>query len=258
MSIFGEYKDSEENPAHFEVAYLKAKIAKLQKQLEQTKTKEVISELKWHERQTAISEERLRIARQLHDSLQQDLYGIELGVITGRQLLKQKKEEEVEAQFALILLIAEGALNELRSLIFDLRPDALGNTGLVVGLSQHITTLRTRHHLEVESKLGPEPAIALKIKEALYWIAREALLNIVKHARATKVKLALNCNAAGQVSLEISDNGVGFDPNIEHSEQSGLKSMQERASELGLDLVIQSNIDGQGSTICACWPGYIN
>lgn len=253
--------------AWLEIERLKQRVAELEQQSAKSRVqtqqdspnsaavrKKSANKLYESERRAAVMEERTRIARGLHDSLQQDLYGIELGIIAAQKLLRHDKEK-VEAQLGEILLTAEGALNELRSLIFDLRPDALQNTGLVVGLSNYITTLRTRHRLEVESTISQEPPVPLEVKEAFYWITREALQNVVKHSRATRVVLSLYWDKEnGQARLEIRDNGIGFEQAAANPGHYGFSFIQNRADEAGVRLEISSKKDGSGTAIRTFWP----
>ena len=128
-------------------------------------------------------EERQRLARELHDSVSQALYGVSLGVNTALTLFDTDRTKVLEAlNYALSLTHA--GLTEMRALIFELRPESLEMEGLVVALTKQVEALRVRHGIEVELSLCDEPDVPLAVKEALYRIAQEALHNAVKHARA--------------------------------------------------------------------------
>ncbi len=201
----------------------------------------------------AVIEERTRMARDLHDSLVQELYGIQLGVNTALVVLNQGQPvSQVAAHLREVLLQAEGAMNELRSLIFDLRPESLQRNGLVSGLTNFVATLRTRHRLEVDSQLGAEPKVPLRIKEALYWIARQALENTVKHAQASRVTLRLYQKNGG-VCLEVGDDGRGFEVAGSYPGHWGLRFMRSRAVELGGEFTLESK-PGAGSQLQVCLP----
>jgi signal transduction histidine kinase len=146
-----------------------------------------------------------------------------------------------------VLSLAEVGLTEMRALIFELRPESLETEGLVGALEQQAAALRARHEIVVHETLGEEPNLPLETKEALYRIAQEALHNTVKHARASRVELKLECDTQG-VGLEISDDGAGFDPSEDFSGHLGLKSMRERATRLGGTLRVKS-APGQGTSI---------
>jgi PAS domain S-box-containing protein len=172
-------------------------------------------------------EERQRLARELHDSVSQALYGIALGARTARALAEHSRDQLTEP-LDYVLALAEAGMTEMRSLIFELRPESLANEGLVAALERRVAVLRTRHQLRVDAHLGTEPELPLPVKEALYRIAQEALHNTVKHAHADHVELRLT-ETDSHVELEISDDGVGFDVVQARPGHLGLQSMRERA-----------------------------
>ena len=138
----------------------------------------------------AAMEERQRLARELHDSVSQAVYGIGLGARTALALF-ERSPEEAGKPLHYILSLAEAALSEMRALIFELRPDSLEKEGLVAALERQVEVLRNRHGLEVVAELCGEPVAPLGVKEALYRIAQEATHNTVKHARAARVTIRL-------------------------------------------------------------------
>jgi|GEM_PF-6259086 len=183
-------------------------------------------------------EERQRIARELHDSVSQALYGITLGVKTARAWLDRDPARAVEPlEYALSL--AEGGTAEMKALLFALRPEALAEEGLVVALQKHAAALSARYKLHVTTHLADEPDVPLGVKQGLYRITQEALHNIVKHARASSVTLTLT--GEGQLlTLGIRDDGQGFDPRQAFPGHMGLKSMRDRAQSLGGRLDLQT------------------
>jgi PAS domain S-box-containing protein len=189
----------------------------------------------------AALEERQRLARDLHDSVSQDLYGISLGAHTALALFESDQVRTLEA-LNYILSLAQAALSEMRALIFELRPQSLEIEGLTGALIKRITALRLRHPVEIELELCPEPEVALKTKEALYWIAQEALQNAVKHAQAAHLNVRLAEDPHCLV-LEICDSGQGFDPLAAYPGHLGLRSMRERAQSVGGELEIISQPD---------------
>ncbi len=196
--------------------------------------------------QVAALEERQKLARELHDSVSQALYGIALGAKTARALL-DRDPTQVAQPLDYVLSLAEAGLAEMRALIFELRPESLEMEGLVAALAKQTASLHARHHIEVQTAFGDEPRLPLPAKEALYRIAQEALNNIVKHARASRVDVRLEL-ADGSVGLEIGDNGVGFDPQGEFPGHLGLRSMRERVEKAGGTLAVESS-PGQGTCI---------
>lgn len=194
----------------------------------------------------AALEERNRLARELHDSVSQALYGIALGARTARKML-DRDPAQVAKPLDYVLSLSEAGLAEMRALIFELRPETLEKEGLVEALDKQVTMLKARYGIEVETTFCPEPDIPLTIKEGLYWIAREAMHNVVKHAQASLVRLTIDYTDR-QLVLTVLDNGVGFDPGSDFTGHFGLKSMSERCRQIGGELIIKSR-PGEGSQI---------
>jgi PAS domain S-box-containing protein len=202
-------------------------------------------------RQLAALEERQKLARELHDSVSQALYGIALGARTARTWL-DRDPGQVAEPLDYVLSLAEAGLAEMRALIFELRPESLETEGLVSALRKQAASIRARHHIEVNTTLCDEPPSPPAVKEALYRIAQEALHNTVKHARASRVDLRLAC-ADGWLDLEVSDDGVGFDASGTFPGHLGLHSMRERAEKVGGRLILDS-APGRGARIRARAP----
>lgn len=205
----------------------------------------------------AVLQERQRLSRELHDSVSQALYGIALGARTARKLLDLTKLES-QSKSALadpldyILSLSEGGLAEMRALIFDLRPESLESEGLVAALAKQTAALQSRHHIEVTTHFVDEPGVSLAVKEALYRVAQEALHNAVKHSGATRLAAGLYLQD-GQLALEISDNGEGFDLNGNFRGHLGLCSMRERLEQVGGTLAMTSS-SCHGTQIVAIVP----
>ncbi len=202
-------------------------------------------------RDLAALAERQKLARELHDSVSQALYGIVLGARTARTLLG-RDPAALEEPLEYIASLAEAGLAEMRALIFELRPESLQNEGLVGALEKKIEALRSRHQLAIDFSLCEEPDIPMSVKEAIYRVAQEALHNITKHAGAGRVSLHLE-RGEGAVTLSIRDDGVGFDPEGEYPGHLGLRSMRERVELLGGEFSIES-APGAGAAIRAAIP----
>ncbi|HYI16612.1 MAG TPA: histidine kinase [Thermomicrobiales bacterium] len=201
--------------------------------------------------QKAALEERQRLARELHDSVSQALYGIGLGARTARTLLDIEPERAGEP-LDYVLQLAEAGLTEMRSLIFELRPESLEREGIVTALNRQARALRARHSIQVDVTTCAEPEAPLDTKEAIYRIAQEALHNVVKHARATSVSMQLAASDQALI-LTIHDNGIGFDPTGSFPGHLGLSSMRERTTRLGGTFDIQS-APTRGTTLTATVP----
>lgn len=204
----------------------------------------------------AAMQERQKLARELHDSVSQALYGIALGTRTARTLVTRADEQPLKTALGepldYTLSLAEAGLAEMRALIFELRPESLASEGLVAALEKQTDALRARYHLAVAADFGAEPDIALPAKTVLYRVAQEALHNIVKHAGASQVVVKLAADN-GRLALIISDNGQGFDPSASFPGHLGLKSMRERVEGIGGDYTLESR-PGRGTTITVTVP----
>jgi len=205
-----------------------------------------------------INAERSRLARELHDSVSQSLFGIVLGTRTALEQIGPSPEA---ARTALLYSVdlAASALAEMRALILTMRPETLEKNGLVVALQNQIDLLRPHHpaHIRFVSNAAEtteitEPDVSLDTKEALYRITVEALQNAIRHANCSSVLIRLSHDPQ-QICVEISDDGRGFDPTIDYAGHLGLKTMRERATALDGTLSIESSAD-DGTRVLATLP----
>jgi signal transduction histidine kinase len=199
----------------------------------------------------AQEEERRRLARELHDSVSQALYGISLGAHTARTALDRDPSQLAEP-LDYVLTLAEAALAEMRALIFELRPESLETEGLVLALTKQAAAIQARHNIVVSTDLSSEPELPVRVKQELYRIAQEALHNTVKHAHANKIDLRLEQTSEG-VILEVRDDGVGFDTTASFPGHLGLHSMRERVENLSGTYEIES-APGTGTRIAVRIP----
>jgi len=197
-------------------------------------------------RDGAALEERHRLARELHDSVSQALYGIALGARTAKAQLARDPQKVAEP-LDYVLQLAEAGLTEMRALIFELRPEALETEGLVAALRKQAESVRVRHKLEVETCLGEEPQVGLEVKQALLRIAQEALHNTVKHAKAKRATVRLEATPPA-LTLEVADDGAGFDVSASFEGHLGQRSMRERAEAIGADYTLET-APGAGTRI---------
>ena len=201
----------------------------------------------------AVLEERQRLARELHDSVSQALYGIALGARTARSMIDRPGgQRDLAAPLDYVLSLADAGLVEMRALIFELRPESLEAEGLIAALNKQAEALRARDQIDVQTEFCEEPSISLNKKESLYRVAQEAMHNTTKHARASRVTLKLAIDDS-LLALEIADNGIGFDPSQEFPGHLGLRSMRERIEGLGGHLSIDSELQ-KGTRVRAAIP----
>ncbi len=197
---------------------------------------------------SAALEERSRLARELHDSVSQALFGIVLGTRTAIHRVTENQPQEAEDPMKYVLALAEAALAEMRALIFELRPESLEQQGLVTAFRKQAEALCARHKIDVRIDFDArEPNLPIQLKEALYRVALEAIQNTIKHAQATRVDLSLQ-QTAETVHLEVRDNGLGFDAGREYVGHYGLHTMRERVVKYGGEVAIDSKL-GEGTCV---------
>jgi signal transduction histidine kinase/ligand-binding sensor domain-containing protein len=204
----------------------------------------------------AVMEERSRLARDLHDAVTQTLFSAsliaeavpaswELDQQEGRQLLRELQQ------------LTRGALAEMRTLLLELRPAALIETGLSDLLHQLAEAAAGRAGVPVTVEVSGDCALPPDVHVVLYRISQEALNNVVKHARASQAELSLRCATAptgtgSEVELHVRDDGRGFDPGGVAPDHLGLGIMRERAEAIGAHLRIETAI-GQGTRVSLSW-----
>ncbi|MFC7439818.1 sensor histidine kinase [Laceyella putida] len=187
----------------------------------------------WEERQkqAVISEERQRLARELHDAVSQQLFAISLMSSAIKETLSGGAEP-IHQQIALIEKMAGIAQNEMRALLLHLRPVTLEGKGLKEGLEELLEEFKAKHPVDIHWEVGSLPSLPKGVEDHLFRIVQEGLSNVFRHAQATSVTVRLVARNR-HVHLRIIDNGVGFDMSKLKASSYGLQSIQERASEIG-------------------------
>jgi signal transduction histidine kinase len=205
----------------------------------------------------AIVEERERIGRDLHDGVIQSIYAVGLSLEDVPDLMV---EEPAEASRRVERAIEslDRTIGDIRNFIFGLRPQLLDGVELVEGLAALADEFRVNTLVDVELRAGPEvdvvPVGPERTLEVLS-VAREALSNIARHARATRSEVVVTADAdAAGLTLTIADNGSGFDLDAPRGlGHLGLANMDARMSGIGGTLVIESSRD-RGTRIIARIP----
>src|SRR5258706_769154 len=200
----------------------------------------------------AILRERQRLARELHDSVSQLLFGIGLSAQMAREALDETETVQALDAISRIDQYIKAAKAETRLLLYELRPELLEAEGLVSALSKHVAFLSVAHRLQVNGSLDEEPEVPFQVKQTLYRIALEALHNVVKHADASVITLRLACEREALV-LEVRDNGKGFDTTRSFAGRLGLLSIQERVAAINGTLSIESG-PGRGAILVVSVP----
>jgi signal transduction histidine kinase len=199
-------------------------------------------------RELSILSERNRLALELHDAVSQKLFSLVLNAEAAATLL-DRDALEARAQVVKLGELATEALDELRSLIFELRPPDLERDGLCGALRKHVDVLRRLQPTRIELDGDVELERDLRRDQDVFRIAQEALQNALRHAQAKHIVVRLRADD-GRLVLDVEDDGVGFDPDAAEvrSRRLGLTSMEERAQRLGARLEVRS-AKGAGTTV---------
>jgi signal transduction histidine kinase len=199
-------------------------------------------------RELSVLSERNRLALELHDAVSQKLFGLVLTAETAATLL-ERDPQQARKQVVKLQELARESLEELRSLIFELRPPELERDGLCGALRKHVDVLRRVQPTTVELEGDLQLEFDAHRDGDVYRIAQEALQNALRHAHANRVVVRLQ-GEDGRLLLDVIDDGVGFDPDSAdlRSRRLGLTSMEERARRLGARLEIRS-ARGDGTTV---------
>jgi signal transduction histidine kinase len=195
----------------------------------------------------SVEAERRRLARELHDSVTQSLYSLNLLAAGWGTLIARGRAGDVQSWFGQVEAIALQALKEMRLLIHQLRPPELDQLGFVGALRERLDAVEGRAQMRTRlSTIGLVDAIDPLHTPQLFGAAQEALNNVLRHSGATEITVEVQVEAE-QVQVTISDNGCGFDPGA-HSAGIGLQTMRERIEQIGGTLTLSST-PGSGTTI---------
>jgi signal transduction histidine kinase len=202
---------------------------------------------------TAREDERRRLRRDLHDGLGPQLASQTLGLEAVSQLMPNDSMRAQELLSSLMVQ-AEEATRDVRRLVYDLRPPALDDLGLVGALRQRADRYELGGLQFTFDVPGSLPELPAAVETAVYRIAQEAMTNVVRHAQATACTVRITCRASW-VTLEIRDNGQGvprdYRPGV------GLQAMEERAAELNGQITLQS-LPGGGTLVQVRLPLGLN
>jgi signal transduction histidine kinase len=205
-------------------------------------------------REMAVLEERARLAREIHDTLAQQLTGIVIQLEAAQALVGRDPERSLPA-LASAQELARSALAEARRSVWDLRPAPLTVTGLVAATESEVE--RFRHLTGIAARLraehmAPPPALRPQSEVTLLRITQQALANIAAHSGASRVTVRLR-NLGDHVELTVRDNGHGFDTSALPLGSFGIVGMAERARIAGGSFQVES-VPGRGTTITVDLP----
>lgn len=196
----------------------------------------------------AALEERNRLARDLHDSVKQQVFATAMQVGTARALIDRQPESALvhltEAEH-----LVKQAQQELTTLIRELRPAALEGKGLATALRDYLADWSRQTGITGQLRVQGEQPLPLTVEQAFFRVAQEALTNAARHSQATAVDMHLAWQEA-QVTLTIADNGRGFNVMAANGKGLGLRSMHERIEAIGGELTVTSS-PGSGTQITA-------
>ncbi len=205
-------------------------------------------------RELSVIEERNRLARELHDSMTQNLFSLALTAEAASELV-HADPARAEAEIDRIRALARDTQAELRSLIFELRPPQLEADGLVATIGKDLEVHGRAHGLKAGLRVQGTPELDSTVEVELYRIVQEALNNALRHAQADTVEVDVDARD-GLVTIIVRDDGVGFDPGARaiRERRLGLTSMRERAERLGGTFRVESS-PGAGTTVSVEVPG---
>lgn len=204
----------------------------------------------------AVASERSRLARDLHDAVTQTLFSASL-IAEVLPKIWQRNPDEGRKRIEEIRQLTRGALAEMRTLLLELRPAALVESGLRELLNQLTQAVTGRSRIPITLNIEGRLLLPADVKIALYRIVQEALNNISKHSGANHVDLSVKTAESNSIEsdwaeLRISDNGRGFEMQGISPEHLGLGIMRERAEAVNAEIYIESQI-GKGTIVFVSW-----
>jgi NarL family two-component system sensor histidine kinase LiaS len=203
-----------------------------------------------HTRQElATADERNRLARDLHDSVKQQIFAINMN-LAAVQSLWERDPQKARDRLDVTAQLARQAQQELTSLIYTLRPVQLENQGLAQALPELVSNWESQTGLKAICQVSEAVILPAEFEQTLFRVAQEALSNVARHSGAQTVQVRLESGPA-RVTLQVVDDGKGFDPG-QTAQGVGLRSMRERMQALGGSLELTS--DSGGTHLLATIP----
>ncbi|HRQ40928.1 MAG TPA: sensor histidine kinase [Chloroflexota bacterium] len=199
----------------------------------------------------ATLEERNRLARDLHDSVKQQLVAVALQIGAAQALLDEK-QTAVAASLTEAGNLTHLAQRELGAIIFELQPVTLNQRSLAEALRHYVDNWSRQSGIAAQIAITGERPLPPEMESALIRYAQEALSNIARHSQAGRVQLSLDYGD-DTLCFTIQDNGQGFDAAVRRPGSFGLENMRQRIASLGGQITLDT-APGQGTTLTACLP----
>jgi two-component system sensor histidine kinase DegS len=205
----------------------------------------------------AQEEERRKLSREIHDGPAQMLANILLRSEIIERTLTDGSVKEAIKEIHNVRKMIRTSLYEVRKIIFDLRPMALDDLGLIPAISKYINNLKDFHRIDIDFVvLGEEKRLPSKYEVAFFRLMQEALQNTLKHANPKNIHIKLQISRE-YITLVVRDDGIGFDTTIKNEETFGLIGMKERVDMLGGEMEINSTIN-KGTTVIVRVPHVVD
>ncbi|MDR6998815.1 sensor histidine kinase [Neobacillus niacini] len=197
----------------------------------------------------AQEEERKRLSREIHDGPAQMLANVIMRSDLVERVYRESGPEAAFSEIHSFKKMVRSALYEVRRIIYDLRPMALDDLGLVPTLRKYLLTIEEYHnHSKINFvNIGLEHRLPTKYEVALFRMIQESVQNALKHANACEIKVTLEITKAA-ITVRIKDNGAGFDTTQKKPESFGIIGMKERVDLLDGEIMIESKI-GMGTSV---------
>jgi NarL family two-component system sensor histidine kinase LiaS len=237
----GDFSEFITDPTGDEISQLAARLNQMAEQLQQYLRRS---------QELAVSEERNRLARDLHDSAKQEALAASFHLGTALTLFdrdpQRAKNHLVEADN-----LVDSVRSELTDLIHELRPPSINGDNFDETINEYLIEWAHQAGIKATLKVSGSNHLSLVIKQAIYRIMQEALANVARHSESEQVMVTLQYRKQ-RVTLSIEDDGIGFDTQ-QHYDGIGLESMRERAESFGGDFSLTSTV-GQGTWIAIAFP----
>ncbi|MGT2961350.1 sensor histidine kinase [Streptococcus caballi] len=217
-------KTDQDNEINLNLTRLSKKMNHLTTSLQNTENSRILNS------QEIVKQERKRIARDLHDTVSQELFASSMILSGVSQSLDHLDKKQLKLQLTTVEELLQNAQNDLRILLLHLRPTELENRSLSEGFDMILKELTDKSNIEVvyQKNIGQLPKT---IEDNIFRIAQEFISNTLKHAKATRLEVYLN-QTETELQLKMIDDGIGFDMDEVHDLSYGLKNIEDRVDDM--------------------------